>query len=243
MDCEHARETLSAYLDGEILVAELAEVQSHEADCPACAAWYAQAARLDRLTRVTPVDVAEPDLVDATMATVTLPRVGRWRLPLKVALVVVALAQLGIGATNLFLPLGMRVGMPPSAHMDHESAAFNLAFGVVLLLAGLNIRRAAIAVPVLGSFVAVLAAASALDLADGNVTWSRLVTHAPIVVGLVLAAALGRQPSPQRGPKRGTGGAFATAGGTCDPAAQRAGDPTRPQPDRDRPPAARRKVA
>jgi predicted anti-sigma-YlaC factor YlaD len=66
--------------------------------------------------------------------------------------------------------------MATSQHMDHESAAFNVALGVLLLSVALNTRRAVTRVPVLASFVGVLAIASVFDLADGAVALARLAT-------------------------------------------------------------------
>lgn len=194
MDCPTAREALSASLDGEEPVVEPHALDDHLTGCAACTAWYAQAVQLDRRTRLTPVQAVGPDVSDTVLAQITLPRRSRWRLPVRVAVLMIAIIQMGIGAAELFWPLGMRAGMAASAHMNHEEAAFNLAFAVALLLVGVNTGRAITQVPVLASFVLVLTAASVIDLADGNVGWTRLVTHAPIVLGLLLATALSRQP-------------------------------------------------
>lgn len=199
-----AREVLSALLDGESPAGDGDRAERHRAACPACAHWYAEAARLNRLLRLAPADDAgtdgAADLADSVLNRVRLPRRGRWRRPLRVALLLVAVMQLGIGLASLFTPLGMAMVMPDSPHMDHEDAAFNVAFGVALLLVGVNTRRAGTQLPVLGSFVLVLAVVSGFDFVDGAVGWARLATHVVVVVGALLVAALARGPHTSAGP-------------------------------------------
>lgn len=248
MECDIAREALSARLDDEDAAAvdvTPGDVDTHLAGCVACTAWYRRAAHLDRLVRVAPADEPGPDPSGAVLSQVVLPRRGRWRLPLAAALIAVAIAQLTIGMSSLFTPpWGLPTGMATSQHMEHESAAFNLAFGVVLLLVGLNTRRAATQVPVLASFVGVLAAASVFDLVDGAVDWARLATHLPVVVGLVLTLALSRQPHAPSGPARAvtTTPVAAIDRPTVRSWPRRAGSDA-DRGEQDQPPAARRDVA
>lgn len=206
MNCVAAREALSAILDGERPAVDGDPLDEHLRRCPACRGWYDTATDLDRATRVAPAEETGPDLVGPVLDQVKLPRKGRWRVPLTVALLTVALVQLGIGIASLFSALGMHAGNAPSVHMDHETAAFNLAFGVAMVLVACNTRRARTQLPVLLSFVTVLAVASAVDLADGAVGWSRLATHAPVVLGLLLIAGLSRQPHADTGPASGMPG-------------------------------------
>lgn len=198
--CEIAREALSATLDGEDPGVESALLDAHLAGCAACTAWYEKAARVDRLSRIAPVaapEVAVEDLVTRVLAQVALPRRSRWRRALTLALGVVAVAQLVIGVVTLFFPLGMAMG--GMAHMDHETTAFNLAFGVILLLVTLNGHRARTMIPVLATFVGVHAIASMFDLAAGAVGLAHLATHLPIAVGLILVVAIGRNRRPDPG--------------------------------------------
>ncbi len=244
MDCDTAREALSARLDGEADAVSPDALEAHLADCATCRAWYEQAASLNRLLRVS-VATEQPDITDIVLSKVVLPRRGRWRLPLKAALIMVAIAQLTIGVSSLFTPVGMPTSMAVSQHMDHESAAFNLAFGVILLLVGFNTRRAATQVPVLASFVLVLGVASVFDLADGAVDWARLATHLPVVLGLILTAALSRQPQAQPGPGRTATTASRTTRVLSRSRAWPGNPPRHGSPDgrADRPPAARRDAA
>lgn len=199
--CEIVREALSATLDSEDGV-EPALLDAHLAGCAACAAWYDQAARVDRLARIAPVtapEVKTEDLAAQVLAQVTLPRQSRWRwaLALALALDVVAVAQLILGVVALVVPLGTPIG--DVIHMDHETAAFNLAFGVILLLVALNGRRAIIMIPVLAIFIVVHGAGSLIDLANGAVGPAHLATHLPIVAGLLLTVAISRNNRPDPG--------------------------------------------
>lgn len=190
--CDRAREIMSADIDGETDATTWA--RQHIAECAACAEWTERAAKLDRLLRINQVTDHQPDeLADTILSQVRLPRRGRWRAAVRAALLVVAAAQFVLGVISLFHPVGMTMPMPTLAHIDHEEAAFNIAFGIALATVAWS-RRAGGQIPVLTTFVVVLAVSSAVDLADGAVTWPRLATHLPIVAGLLLAVALGRMP-------------------------------------------------
>jgi predicted anti-sigma-YlaC factor YlaD len=240
ISCHDVRAELSAALDGEAdLDAGPAEVRDHLLGCAECARWLDEAAQLNRLLRITD----GPDLTDSILAQVRLPHRGRWRTPARIALAVVALAQLTIGLMSLFAPVGMASSTAAGAHMDHEEAAFNIAFGIALVTVAWNGRRASTQVPVLATFVLVLVVSSTFDLLEGNVTWTRLVTHLPILLGLVLSASLGRmsrgEPDPQFTGLRAPSWPARRATGTVRSA-------TAPVESRSRqsaPPAARRHVA
>ena len=55
----HERERLSAYLDGELAAAELAEVSAHLAACPECAAFLADLAAVDAEAAGLPADAPD----------------------------------------------------------------------------------------------------------------------------------------------------------------------------------------
>lgn len=62
-------------------------------------------------------------------------------------------------------------------------------------------RRSRWRVPLAPALIVVaLGVASAIELSDGNVGWSRLVTHAPVILGLLLIMGLSRQPHARTGP-------------------------------------------
>jgi predicted anti-sigma-YlaC factor YlaD len=199
--CTTAREALSAMHDGEPVPDVAAEdLRDHLVGCPGCTRWQAQTVRMDRLLRVSVAPDDGPDLVDSVLAEVRLPVRSRWQHALRIALAVVALVQVTIGLANLFGTVGLAMAVPTSPHMDHEEAAFDVAFGVVMAMVAWNSKRARDGVPVLATVVCMLAISSVFDLLNGEVSWSRLATHTPILVGLLLTVALGRSSRAGDGP-------------------------------------------
>ena len=166
-----------------------ASLDQHLATCPDCARWLADATRLTRQVRLSAVDV--PDLSARILADAVLPtrRVLRRRLVLQAALALVAVTQLAIAIPSL---AGIGVGMPMSPHVAHESAAWDIAVGVAFLAAAFAPRRAAGLVPLLATFVLVLAVLSVHDLIDGEVTTARELTHLATLAGLMLLVLLDR---------------------------------------------------
>jgi predicted anti-sigma-YlaC factor YlaD len=187
--CDRFREAASARLDDEPVGTAEANLDHHAATCPDCARWLAEATRLTRQVRLSTVDV--PDLSDRILADVVLPtrRVLRRRLWLRASLGLVAIAQLAIALPSV---AGVGVGMPMPTHIAHESAAWDIAVGVAFLAAAFAPRRAAGLVPLLGTFVVVLAVLSVHDVMDGEVTTARELTHLATVLGLVLLVLLDR---------------------------------------------------
>lgn len=200
MDCHTARRALSAQLDGEPTGVDDGELDRHVAGCADCARWHDRAARINRLASRAATE-EQPDLSGAVLGTVTLPATRhRARSALSVSLVALAVVQLGVATANMFGAIGLGEHAAGGAHMNHESIAFNVAFGIILLVVGLNARHAGSQLPVLAAFVAVLAASSVVDLAHGAVSWARLATHLPIVLGLVATVLVSRLPTPEPSP-------------------------------------------
>ncbi len=174
-----------------------AETDAHLAQCAACTRWQASAQALTRTIRVRPAE-PEPDLVDAVLAaapprhTALVPRLGL--AAVAIVQLWLSLAQLLAGAT------GGDTGHGTSTHLFNEGIAWNLALAVGLLVAAVSEHRAAGLLPTLGGFVAVLVAFSVNDLLDGTATTARVVSHLPLLPGLVLlylvARAHRRRPTP-----------------------------------------------
>lgn len=189
MRCSRFREAASARLDGEPIGMSASALDHHLASCIDCARWAEQAARLTRVLRVGPADV--PDLSQAITAEVVLPaqRVRRRVRVLRAALVLVGVAQLAIAVPAL---VGSSIGMVMSEHAAHEAAAWNLAMGAAFLAAATRPRRAAGLIPLLATFIVVLAALSVHDFASGAVSAARLATHIAALLGLLLLIAIER---------------------------------------------------
>lgn len=190
--CEDCREALSARLDGETEPAPPEAVDRHLTTCVACRSWFARAERLHRsmLLRTAP---PVPDLTAVILDRTPAPPSEGW--PVRVALGLVAIAQLGLAFAQL-----LGVGAHPThdatalvGHLSHESGAWNLAVGVGLGWAAIRTKSAAGQLPALTGFVAVLLALSAGDLASGAVTAGRVLTHGLVVLGLILLFVVHRQ--------------------------------------------------
>ncbi len=223
---------MSAILDDENPGLSPAELDDHLAGCAACRGWRESAAAVTRLTRLAPA-APTPDVTAAVLARAPLPRPSAWPGRLRWLLGLVSVGQLAVGAAQLLAPPGM------AGHLSHETGAFNVALAVALMWVALKPGLAATQLPVLGSFVGVLVLAIGVDLLDGEVGWSRLATHVPVVIGLLCTALLRRYGWPSLGPS-GRASAPETA---AVPGAPAASHPAGDRPDQHRSPAAEHRRA
>lgn len=206
MRCETVREAVSALLDGEEAPLSAGVVERHLEGCAGCRRWQAEAVRLTRTIRVT---VAEdvPDLTGAILSAAdvgTPQRPGAARRAWRAGLVVVAIAQLLLGATD-FAGAGSE-----ATHAVREVGSWDVALAVGFLVVAAWPARAWGMVPLVAAVVASLAAGSVIDLLAGDAVPLREVTHGFEVAGLVLVWLLARSGGPeQRAPAsagRGLGG-------------------------------------
>lgn len=208
MTCDGYREAASARLDGEPIGMSGSALDAHLATCAQCAAWLQTATRAGRGLRITGVTL--PDLSEAILQRVVLPatRLNRRRWRVRIALAVVGLVQWALAMPALFGDnVAMRGAMAMGAHAAHESAAWNLAMGASFLAVAVKPARAIGTLPILATFVGVLALLSIPDVLSGAVEGARLASHAGIVVGLVLVALMSRSerlPGPAEAAERGT---------------------------------------
>jgi predicted anti-sigma-YlaC factor YlaD len=206
MRCEDFRDAISARMDGEDPGVEPGAVERHLDGCAACRAFSERAAHVTRLARIRPAEDA-PDVLPGLLAALDAgeSRPAPRRTPraiardaVRVALAALAVGQLALALSGIIAATGAgpdRLAGASMAHFSHESAAWNLALGVAFAWAATAPRRAGGLVPVIGAFVALLVALSALDVLAGHVTAGRLIGHLPVVAGLVLLllhARLGR---------------------------------------------------
>jgi predicted anti-sigma-YlaC factor YlaD len=213
MSCEPYREAASARLDGEASGMASVVLDEHLARCPQCSAWLDTATRAGRLLRVsgaTPPDLSETILRDAGLPAA---RLLRRRRVLQLGLVLLAGLQWALAVPAAW---GENIGMTAmhmGTHQAHESAAWNVAVGAAQLAVALRPARAAGTMPILLAFVAVLSVLSVPDLLDDAVTGARLASHAGVVLGLLLVAALAsaeRVPGPGRPAARTDGHSYAS---------------------------------
>jgi predicted anti-sigma-YlaC factor YlaD len=198
MDCELAREVLSARLDGAPeppLAAELsAALAEHLAGCPACHAWQEAAHQLTRRVRVTlarPVPDQTERILNAVLADRTTRRQPGQRSPrlARIGLAVAAFAQLVIIIPALVFG-NAGIGVPP--HASRELGAFNLALAIGFLAASLRPVRARGMLPLVGAAIMALILLSAVDTAAGQTTVLAEVPHLIALVGWLLLYALAR---------------------------------------------------
>ncbi len=196
MDCAQCREAISARLDGEDVPGEADAVEAHLAGCPACVAHQEQAARVTRLARTRAVE-SVPDLLDAVLAAGPPARRRSWRpAVLRLALGVVGLGQCALATAGIVTGGaghgGMEMAGASAAHMAHESSAWNLALAIGFGWVAVGRSRPSGLIPLIAGFVGLLTVLSVVDVADGGVDASRLLTHLGAVIGLVLLVVLGR---------------------------------------------------
>lgn len=198
VDCEVAREALSARLDGEREPVPAARVDEHLDECAACRAWFdqvdGQARDLRRLVQSRPVIAPLGPLGVGRVPPRRRMRMTwqRW------ALLCVGIAQIALAAMQgLGMSLGLMHGHETSSgsHLLNESTSWSLALGVVMVAAALWSGAAAGLAGVLTVFVAVLTVYVIADALSGAVTAARILTHLPVVIGAVLAVMVWRSSS------------------------------------------------
>jgi len=198
MDCEVAREALSARLDGEREPVPSARVDEHLQECAACRDWFDQAADQAHSLR---------RLVESRPVIAALGPVGIGRIPPRRRLRMSwpRWALLSVGVVQLVLAvvqgLGLRVGLAhvhpagSASHLLNESTSWSVALAAVMIGAALWPRAAAGLAAVLTVFVGVLSVYVVVDALSGAVTAVRILTHVPVVIGAVLAIAVWRRSS------------------------------------------------
>jgi predicted anti-sigma-YlaC factor YlaD len=124
MECDRAREAISARIDGEDPGVPDGALDAHLAGCEACRGWQQRAHVLTRRARLGG-PFLDHDLAGQVLAAAP-PARRRLRLALRAALLVAALAQLAITVPLLIL------GHNPDAgtHAAHELGSFDLALAI-----------------------------------------------------------------------------------------------------------------
>jgi predicted anti-sigma-YlaC factor YlaD len=203
MDCEVAREALSARLDGEREPVPSARVDEHLGECAECRTWFDQVAEQARLLRrlaqsrptITPLAPLRIDPV--TPRRRSRMSWQRWAL-LGVALVQIVLAA--AQALGLSVGLAHQHASSSGDHLLNESTSFSIALGAAMIGAALWPRAAAGLAGVLTAYVGVLTVYVVLDALSGTVTVMRILTHVPLAIGAVLAVMVWRSddtPAPK----------------------------------------------
>jgi predicted anti-sigma-YlaC factor YlaD len=199
VSCDPFRDALSARLDGESPGMDTARLEEHLAGCPSCRDWQEAAAEVTRRARLEPAPRV-PDVTAAVLAA--LPAVARpvrrWvDAGLRLALVAVGAGQLAVGLPTLTGSAG--AAMSASAHLTHETAAWNLGLAACFLVVAARPRLAAGSLPFLLPFTAVLGWVTVGDLGAGHVPAERAAVHLLLVAGAVLVSLLALRGRTARG--------------------------------------------
>lgn len=200
MDCDTAREALSARIDGEREPIPAARVDEHLAGCESCRDWHAAAVEqtqaLRRLAGRSQVAAVRPPTTHQSGGS-DRPSIS-WR---RWALGAVGIIQLGLAAAQ---GLGADLGVPHAAaagHVLNESTAWSAALGVVMLTAAVRPVYAGGLAWVLATFAGFLVLYEITDTDEGLVSFDRPLTHLPVVAGAVLAMLVWRRDRPKRDPQ------------------------------------------
>jgi predicted anti-sigma-YlaC factor YlaD len=215
MNCEIAREALSAQLDGERPTCPLQELEEHVAGCAACQQWREAAhvvTRRVRLNSAPMVSDRTADILAAVLADQATahaerhrPRRDRARRFVRAGLVATALGQFAIILPAFIGHAG--AGVPP--HASRELGAFNLALAAGFLAAAVRPALVRGMTLLVGTATATLLLLSVVDSAVGSTTIGAETPHLITLAGWLLLHGLARAaPSGSNG----TGGAPARPG-------------------------------
>ncbi|HUN77436.1 MAG TPA: hypothetical protein VMU32_00790 [Solirubrobacteraceae bacterium] len=193
MDCDAARDAISALLDGELPgTAPLqspervrAQLEAHLASCVPCRAWREQAhdvTRRARLALAQPAPAPDPSLLAAVAA---VERRGAWWRTLllaRLALVAVGLAQIALSLPELL----DGVYREAPIHVAHEMGALDIALGVGFLLAAWRPLRAQGMRTLVGCAALLLVATAVIDLLAGRTGLGDEAPHLLVLAGWLL---------------------------------------------------------
>jgi predicted anti-sigma-YlaC factor YlaD len=194
MNCDTARNAISARLDGEDLGVNPEALAEHLQRCAECRAFARDAGAMHRDARMAHAP-AVPDLTAPILAAIgadTRQQHGHDRA-LRITLAIVGAVQL-IAAVPA-LVLGDDAGV--SVHAARHIGSFDLALAVGFLFAALRPSRLPGLLPVVTALVACLVGTSVLDVLDGRTGAVSETQHVVEVVGLA-AAWLLAHPLPWR---------------------------------------------
>jgi predicted anti-sigma-YlaC factor YlaD len=213
MTCAHCRDALSARADGQLSVRENESLNRHLAGCAACRWW---AVAVDAVARWSALATPEeaPDLSQPILGalddqarrrgvvegrTAEQPsarpaghdhRVGWLESPLGVSrlgLVLVGLVQLCYAVPGL---TGDDAGAP--VHIAREQGSWGFALAFALLVAAWRPHLVDGLLPFVAALAIGLATTAALDIAAGNTSSVREVSHIAAIIGLGLLWAIHR---------------------------------------------------
>ena len=182
MECDRAREAISARIDGEDPGVPDGALDAHLAGCDACRGWQQRAHVLTRRARLGG-PFLERDLTGQVLAAVPpAPARRRLRLALRGGLLAVALAQLAITVPLLILGHDHDAG----PHAAHELGSFDLALAIAFAIGAIRPALSAGLAWTCAIAAAGLAGTAIADLVGGQAIGADEAQHLVAVAGAVL---------------------------------------------------------
>ena len=180
MECDRAREAISARIDGEDPGVPAGALDAHLADCQACRAWQQRAHVMTRRARLGG-PFLDHDLSGQVLAAVS-PVPGRRRLALRAALLAAALGQLAVTVPLLVLGHDQDAGR----HAAHELGSFDLALAIAFAVGAIRPALSAGLAWTCGIAAAGLAGTAIADLIGGQAIGADEAQHLIAVAGALL---------------------------------------------------------
>lgn len=182
MDCDSAREAISALMDGEDPGLTADVLEEHLAGCAACRGWRQRAHAVTRRVRLGG-HALDHDLTPAVLSAVPVAPAGLGRrLAQRGGLVAAALAQLAITVPLLILGHDHDAG----AHAAHELGSFDLALAIAFVVGAVRPALSAGLAWPCGVAAAGLASTAVADLIAGQAIGADEAQHLIAVAGALL---------------------------------------------------------
>ncbi len=192
MECDWAREAISARIDGEDPGVPDGALDVHLAGCAACRDWQQRAHVMTRRARLGGTFL-DRDLTGQVLAAIPqAPARRRLRLALRGALLAAALGQLAITVPLLILGHDHDAG----THAAHELGSFDLALAIAFAVGAIRPALSAGLAWTCGIAAAGLAGTAIADLIGGQTLGADEAQHLIAVAGAVLLIWQGRVNGP-----------------------------------------------
>jgi predicted anti-sigma-YlaC factor YlaD len=184
MDCDSAREAISARIDGEEPGQLASALDDHLTSCPACREWQQRAHVVTRRARLGG-SFLDHDLAPALLAAFPAHEAWWRKQPVqRGALLALALAQLTIAVPMLFLGHDREAGV----HAAHEIGSFNMALAVAFAVGAVRPRLSAGLAWPCGIAAVCLVGTAVADLFSGQAIGADEALHLVAVAGAALLA-------------------------------------------------------
>ena len=205
MECEIAREALSARMDGEHEPVPARRVDEHLASCPECRQWQDELnSQMDVLRGLIAADRTRMTAVTDSVSQPALPETRDGLDWVRIALAVVGGIQIVLAVLQAAgVSIGVHVGHSMGGHVVNESTAWSVALGVAMLVAAARPAAAMGLAIVGGVFTLVLTGYVVVDGLTGAGGAVRMLSHLPALAGVVLTVLVWRRhtlepPRPDR---------------------------------------------